>query len=82
MKRIGLAVTALALAGGAALSWKAWRYRADAQRWHDRWAALHGDPAGLARYRADNERLRREGAVARRVVLLGASITESRDLAR
>ncbi len=82
MKRIVLAVTALALAGGAALSWKAWRYRADAQRWHARWAALHSDPAGLARYRADNERLRREGPVARRVVFLGASITEALDLAR
>ncbi len=82
MKRIILAVTALALAGGAALSWKAWRYRADSQRWHARWASLHGDPAGLARYRADNERLRREGAAARRVVFLGASITESLDLAR
>ena len=45
MKRITLAA-AIALAAASALSWKAWRYRADAQRWHARWAALHGDPAG------------------------------------
>jgi lysophospholipase L1-like esterase len=82
MKRILLAAAALALAGGAAASWKALRYRKDAQLWYARYNALHRDPAGLARYRDDNERLRRAGRVEGRVVFLGASITEALDLAR
>jgi lysophospholipase L1-like esterase len=82
MKRILLAATALCLAGAAAVTWKASRYRRDAQLWHGRWAALRGDPGSLARYRDDNERLRRAGRVPGRVVFLGASITESLDLAR
>ncbi len=82
MKRILLAAAALALAGGAAVSWKALRYRKDAQLWYARYNAIHRDPGGLDRYRADNERLRRAGRVASRVVFLGASITEALDLAR
>lgn len=81
MKRVLLAVTAVALAGAAAVAWKATRYRRDAQRWHERYAALRSDPGSLARYRDDNERLRRAGRDAHRVVFLGASITESLDLA-
>lgn len=81
MKRILLAAAALAIAGGAAASWKALRYRKDAQLWHARYAALRRDPAGLDRYRGDNDRLRRAGRVSGRVVFLGASITESLDLA-
>jgi len=82
MKRILLVATALCLAGAVAVTWKASRYRRDAQLWHQRFAALRGDPATLARYRDDNERLRRAGRVPGRVVFLGASITESLDLAR
>jgi lysophospholipase L1-like esterase len=81
MKRILLAATALCLVGAAAVAWKALRYRRDAQLWHDRYTALRSDPAGLARYRADNDRLRRAGRVQNRVVFVGASITESLDLA-
>ncbi|MFO0601770.1 MAG: GDSL-type esterase/lipase family protein [Polyangiales bacterium] len=81
MKRILLAATALCLAGAAAVAWKASRYRRDAQLWHERYTSLRGDPANLARYRDDNERLRRGGRAPNRVVFLGASITESLDLA-
>lgn len=80
MNRILAAAAALLLAGGALITVKALRYRKDAQRWHARWSALHGDPGTLARYRADNERLRREGPAPKRVVFLGASITEALDL--
>ena len=82
MKRMLLAVAALALPGGAAVSWKAFRYRKDAQLWYARYNALHRDPGGTDRYRDDNDRLRRAGHVANRVVFLGASITEALDLAR
>ncbi len=82
MKRIALAVAALALAGAGAVSLKAWQYRKDAQRWYGRYTALHRDPADLERYRADNARLAREPRAPHRVVFLGASITESLDLAR
>ncbi len=82
MKRILLATTALALAGGAAISWKAFAYRKDAQLWYGRFNTLHRDPGGLEKYRADNERLRRAGPVPKRVVFVGASITEALDLAR
>ncbi len=81
MKRFVIAAAALAIAGGVAISWKALRYRKDAQLWHARYTALHRDPAGLERYRDDNERLRRAGPARGRVVFLGASITESLDLA-
>lgn len=82
MKRILLAAAALALAGGAAVSYKAFRYRKDAQLWYARYNALHRDPGGLDHYRDDNARLRREGARPGRVVFLGASITEALDFAR
>lgn len=86
MRRIltatAVTVTALAVAAAGAIAWKALRYRKDAQTWHARWASLHSDPGGTARYRDDNERLRRGGHVANRVVFLGASITEALDLGR
>ncbi len=66
-----------------ALGYKAFRYRQDSKRWHDRWLSLHSNPAHLDRYRAANARLpRSDGPVAGRVVFLGASITEQLDLAR
>lgn len=81
MNRFFQGATALLLLGLGAVSFKAWRYRADARTWHDRWFALHSDPAHRGRYRADNERLRNAGVVPGRVVFLGASITEQLDLA-
>lgn len=82
MKRIAYVAAAVALLGaGGLVAFKAYRYRKDAQTWHDRWLALHSDPGNRDRYRADNERLRAQGVVPHRVVFLGASITESLDLA-
>jgi lysophospholipase L1-like esterase len=80
MKRILLAAVAVCLAGAAAVTFKALRYRRDAQTWHARWAALQADPAGLARYRDDNLRVRQTPRRSKRVVFLGASITEGLDL--
>ena len=83
MNRRVLAATTLVLVGlGGAVTFKAWRYRQDAQRWHDRWLSLHRDPGGRARYADDDERLRAMGRVPHRVVFLGASITERLDLRR
>lgn len=83
MKRLAYAAAAALLVGVAGFAaFKAWRYRKDAQLWHGRWLALHGDPGGRDRYKADNERLRSQGVVPHRVVFLGASITESIDLER
>lgn len=66
-----------------AVGYKAFRYRQDSKRWHDRWTSLHRNPAGLDRFRADNARLpRSEGMVPGRVVFLGASITEQLNLAQ
>lgn len=81
MNRLLQGALALTLAGLGAVSYKAWRYRAEAKTWHARWLSLHGDPTHRERFRADNERLRDGGAVAGRVVFLGASITEQLDLA-
>lgn len=82
MNRTLVAAAALLFVGvTGALAWKALGYRRDAQTWHDRWLALHSSPAHRARYRADNARLRAEGAAPHRVVFLGASITEQLDLA-
>lgn len=82
MKRVAFVAAAAALvAVSGAVAYKAWRYRKDAQLWHGRWLALHGDPGGRDQYRADNERLRAQGVAPHRVVFLGASITEMLDLA-
>jgi lysophospholipase L1-like esterase len=82
MKRTLFLTTILCLTGVVSVSWKALRYRKDAQLWHSRYTALRADPAGLARYRADNEQLRRQPRVTNRVVFLGASITEAFDFSR
>ena len=81
MNRLLQGALALMLTGLGVVSYKAWRYRSDAQTWHDRWLGLHSDPAHRSRYRAENERLRNEGVVPGRVVFLGASITDQLDLA-
>lgn len=82
MKRIAFVVAAgVVIAAGGLVAVKAWRYRKEAQLWHGRWLALHSDPGGRDRHRADNERLRGQGVVRHRVVFLGASITEMLDLA-
>lgn len=81
MNRLLQGALALMIAGLGVVSYKAWRYRSDARTWHERWLALHSDPAHRVRYRAENERLRNEGVVAGRVVFLGASITDQLDLA-
>ncbi|MBL8604383.1 MAG: hypothetical protein JNK72_20830 [Myxococcales bacterium] len=82
MKPAVLAVAALGLLGfTGAVGYKAFRYRQEARRWHDRWSRLHANPANFERYRADNARIQRgDGIVEGRVVFLGASITESLDL--
>jgi acyl-CoA thioesterase I len=81
MNRLLQGALALMLTGLGVVSYKAWRYRSDARTWHDRWLALHSDPAHRSRYRAENERIRNEGVVPGRVVFLGASITDQLDLA-
>ncbi len=81
MNRLLQGAIALLLTGLGVVSYKAWRYRADAKTWHDRWHMLHSDPAHRGHYRADNERLRNQGVVPGRIVFLGASITEQLDLA-
>ena len=81
MNRLLQGALALMIAGLGVVSYKAWRYRSDARTWHERWLALHSDPAHRVRYRVENERLRNEGVVAGRVVFLGASITDQLDLA-
>ena len=49
---------ALCLLGlSGAIGYKAFRYRQDSKRWHDRWLSLHCNPAALDRFRADNARL-------------------------
>lgn len=76
MNRLTMAATLLLTGLLGAVGFKAWRYRQDAQTWHNRWLNLHSNPGGRDQYRADNERLRAAGRVPGRVVFLGASITE------
>ncbi len=77
MKRFAYAVAAVILAGvGAAGAYKAYRWRKDAHTWHQRWMALHSNPAGRDQYRDDNARVRSQPSRPHRVVFLGASITE------
>ena len=64
MNRLLQGALVLMIAGHGVVSYKAWRYRSDARTWHERWLALHSDPAHRVRYRAENERLRNEGVVA------------------
>lgn len=82
MKKWGYAA-ALMLAGvGTAGAYKASQWRRNAAVWHERWLALHSDPAGRRQYQSDNARLRSEPSVPHRVVFLGASITERLHLDR